>query len=471
MQHAAVKCGSRRRRAIRGIHRTFVIFFGFGKKIASLLVSNPSGETFFVQRDMSSYYWVRAALLPSLSKSGKFEPELSKDTTPHKSANSNSTACGSLRNASYPDIPQTNKRISNLALFGYATYLSATGASASRCYTHSPPHLTPLDMPEIQFIRNEKHFSAILASNKYLVVNFTASWCGPCQAIKPMIDALYQEDKYKNVQIIRVDLDQCQSIAQKYQISSVPAFCIFEDGKQTQTLQGYSPQLRVAIENLSDRADADPASHGRLNGSTEFVGAASAAFAKQIKQMAPKGFDPINDVIHFQDLIALNTTPLSSEVLDVRTAFKFDSKDSVIYSDADSQMLFFIPLNNICKVHSIFIKVSKPDLSVALDLSAQEIEEECQRPNLVKLWVNKPSILSFEDSTSLEATHEERLAEPNADGWFEIPLKYVRFQKVQNLNLFIDGEDEDYHTVVEKIVLVGVTGDSTEHATLPQDEE
>ena len=47
----------------------------------------------------------------------------------------------------------------------------------------------------------------------------------------------------------------------------------------------------------------------------------------------------------------------------------------------------------------------------------------------------------------------------------------MRFQNVQNLNIFVDGADEDSHTIIEKIVIIGLTGESTEHTAIQQEEE
>lgn len=45
-------------------------------------------------------------------------------------------------------------------------------------------------------------------------------------------------------------------------------------------------------------------------------------------------------------------------------------------------------------------------------------------------------------------------------GWYEIKLKYVRFQKVSSIDLFIDGDDDELHTLIDKIVIIGVDGES-----------
>lgn len=318
----------------------------------------------------------------------------------------------------------------------------------------------------IQFVKDVADFNAYLQKNKYVVANFTASWCGPCQALKPVVDSLYEDSKYSKVEIIRVDLDANGDIAARYSITSVPTFVFFESGNEVERQTGFLNQFKTILDKYATKANSDTEVTGR-------GGAAPSGVAKQVASLLPKGYYVLNDVIHFGEMVALNSLPLvKSEEADVKNVFRTSaSGDTTVYTDADSQALFFVPLNNICKLYSVLIKIASPAAGDNMELDEDELENETQAPNLVKLWSNRPGILSFEDAAGDSAAHVEKISEDVDGVWYEVKVKYVRFQNVQNLNIFIDGADEDFHTLVEKIVLVGVCGDSKEQGPINGGEE
>ncbi|WP_178794537.1 thioredoxin [Bacteroidaceae bacterium] len=74
-------------------------------------------------------------------------------------------------------------------------------------------------------------FEDLITSNIPVLVDFFAEWCGPCKAMKPILEEL-KEMKGEKVRIVKVDVDKHKEIAAYYQIQSVPTLMIFKDGKQ-----------------------------------------------------------------------------------------------------------------------------------------------------------------------------------------------------------------------------------------------
>jgi thioredoxin 1 len=72
----------------------------------------------------------------------------------------------------------------------------------------------------------------VLKADKPVLVDFGATWCGPCKALAPVVDKLADETvgKYK---IVKVDVDEAPGVAQKYGIRGVPAILVFKNGQKT----------------------------------------------------------------------------------------------------------------------------------------------------------------------------------------------------------------------------------------------
>jgi len=78
----------------------------------------------------------------------------------------------------------------------------------------------------------------VLDSDKPVVVDFWAVWCGPCRMAGPVIDELEEEYKGKVV-IGKVNIDEAQELAQKYGVMSVPTVIIFKKGKEVDRQVGF----------------------------------------------------------------------------------------------------------------------------------------------------------------------------------------------------------------------------------------
>jgi thioredoxin 1 len=94
----------------------------------------------------------------------------------------------------------------------------------------------------------DQSFASEVSQNQGLVlVDFWASWCGPCHMLAPTIDELVKEYDGK-IKIAKVDVDQNQNTAQKYNILSIPTVIIFKNGQPVAQMAGVQPKERYTEE-------------------------------------------------------------------------------------------------------------------------------------------------------------------------------------------------------------------------------
>ena len=84
----------------------------------------------------------------------------------------------------------------------------------------------------------------VLKNSKPVLVDFFATWCGPCKMMSPVIDEIAAE-KAGVVDVFKIDVDENQSIAQKYQVMSIPALIVFEHGQVKKQTLGAQPKAAV----------------------------------------------------------------------------------------------------------------------------------------------------------------------------------------------------------------------------------
>ena len=96
-------------------------------------------------------------------------------------------------------------------------------------------------------IINSQEFDNTIESG-VVVVDFFATWCGPCKMLSPVIDELSGE--LENVNFLKVDIDQSMDLAQKFKIVSVPTLKVFKNGEEVDTLMGFMPKevLKSKVE-------------------------------------------------------------------------------------------------------------------------------------------------------------------------------------------------------------------------------
>lgn len=92
--------------------------------------------------------------------------------------------------------------------------------------------------------------SQVLKSDKPVLVDFWAEWCGPCKALAPLLDEISQEVG-ENANVVKVNVDEAGELAQKYGIRGIPTLIFFKDGEARNTLVGNQPKAEI-LKTLND---------------------------------------------------------------------------------------------------------------------------------------------------------------------------------------------------------------------------
>jgi len=98
-------------------------------------------------------------------------------------------------------------------------------------------------------LTKENFDKEVLASDVPVLVDFWATWCGPCQMMSPIVEELAKE--IHGAKVAKINVDEAQEIAEKYDIMSIPAFKIFKNGKVVAEINGAVPK-QILIDKIEE---------------------------------------------------------------------------------------------------------------------------------------------------------------------------------------------------------------------------
>lgn len=89
---------------------------------------------------------------------------------------------------------------------------------------------------------NEQDFDPALDQHPLLLVDFWADWCGPCKMLGPVIEELAADYDGRGVAVAKVNVDECQELAVRYGVMSIPTVILIKNGQEAERLVGLLPK-------------------------------------------------------------------------------------------------------------------------------------------------------------------------------------------------------------------------------------
>ncbi|RDB29300.1 Peptide-N(4)-(N-acetyl-beta-glucosaminyl)asparagine amidase [Hypsizygus marmoreus] len=149
----------------------------------------------------------------------------------------------------------------------HSSFKPATNTSAASIdfpQTHSTMSITHLaSLSELDTILSK-------SKDKLSVIDFHATWCGPCHAIAPTFESLSKQ--YKNVNFLKCDVDAAKDIATRYAVSAMPTFIFLKGGVKVDQVRGAN---KAALEDAV-RRHSGPASSSAFTGKGQTLGGGPA---------------------------------------------------------------------------------------------------------------------------------------------------------------------------------------------------
>ncbi|CAD1478311.1 unnamed protein product, partial [Heterotrigona itama] len=233
--------------------------------------------------------------------------------------------------------------------------------------------------------------------------------CGPCQRIAPIFEQLSM--KYRNAVFLKVDVDKCAEIAAMQGVSAMPTFIFYRNQTKLGLCQGANPDgLESKIQQFYGSGDSEDSE------------------------------SPVSGHMDLSSFITKAQCECLNESDDHNFLQCLSSDDGYLESECDEQLILSIAFSQAVKVHSLKIKAPKD-----------------KGPKNIKLFINQPRTIDFDMADSNTSIQDLTLSAKDIEEGNPISLRYVKFQNVQNIQIFVkDNQNDSETTRIDHLAIFGL---------------
>jgi len=258
-------------------------------------------------------------------------------------------------------------------------------------------------------VENKEEFENYLstAGESLIIADFTATWCGACRIIEPRLENL--SNAYSKVIFLKLDVEKCPDVATTEEIFVLPTFVLYRKSAEVSRVEGTDlAMLEVKIKEICPECDDNDDS--------------------------AKGMTELNKFISKEQSECLNESNVHTMVNALEVG-----ADKFLQSDTDGQLLLSLTFNQPVKIHSFIIQGPRES-----------------GPKDIRLFKNLPKTLSFSELDNILSTQDFEMSGNDLEHGNPVRLRYVRFQNVQNLQIFV--ENNQSQTNKTQINYIGFVG-------------
>ena len=96
---------------------------------------------------------------------------------------------------------------------------------------------------EVMKVTSENFEEEVLKSDKTVLIDFYADWCGPCKMLSPIIESVADENE--DIKVVKIDVDSAQDLAIEYQVMSIPTIVVIKDGQEVNRTVGVVSKSQI----------------------------------------------------------------------------------------------------------------------------------------------------------------------------------------------------------------------------------
>ncbi|KAI5474176.1 thioredoxin family protein [Pseudohyphozyma bogoriensis] len=290
-------------------------------------------------------------------------------------------------------------------------------------HSHHPSRSS--EAMSITVVNSLEHLNTLAKGTAISVIDFHAMIAPVFQKVRRLAGQYVGR-----VQFLKVDVDAVPDVARQFNVTAMPTFVVLKGNQKVGEMKGANgPELEALVRKH----------------------APTSAAGSSAPEKGLENFGSLNSAIDSSSVNCLN----ESDSHTIRHLLK-GGGDKWLESDADEQLLLHLPMQ-AARIRAI--KFTTVGSAFA------------QAPKSVKLFVNKPT-LGFDDAESQEAAQELELSEKQAKGEEAIQLRFVRFQNVTCLSVFVSANqgDEDVSRI-DKLEIIGTLVDGTDMSQLSKGDD